>query len=75
MDEKKGTLVEFIKGNKGKIIKGALIVVGVVAGIVIIRKLSSGGDELLDVMDTLSPGEAIMDGLGNIGEVAENIIR
>jgi len=75
MDEKKSTLVEFIKGNKGKIIKGALIVVGVVAGIVIIRKLSSGGDELLDAMDTLSPDGAIMDGFGNLGEVAENVVQ
>lgn len=48
MNEKR-TFGEFITANKGKIIKGGIIVVGVVAGIIIVKKLTAdGAEEIVD---------------------------
>lgn len=41
--EEKRTLGAVIKANKGKIIKGAVIVVGVTAGIVVFKLLTKNG--------------------------------
>lgn len=74
MDEKR-TFGEFIKANKGKIIKGALIAIGVAAGIVIVVKtvqykasLGNGGSEILDgLRDGLSEGTEVL------GDAAANV--
>ena len=47
MDEKK-TFGEFVKENKGKIIKGTLIVAGVVVAVVAI-KLLTNKSEIIDI--------------------------
>ena len=47
MDEKK-TFGEFVKENKGKIIKGTLIVAGVVVAVVAIKLLTNKG-EIIDI--------------------------
>jgi len=50
---------EFLKANKGKIIKGTIIIVGVVAGILIVKLLTNRGEEtFLDVMENV-PEELI----------------
>jgi len=73
--EKKRTLGEFIKENKGKIIKGTIIVVGVVAGIVVIRLLTNRCEEqLLGAVENLNPEElTALEGFKAIGETAANI--
>ena len=68
MNEKR-TFGEFIRANKGKIIKGTIIVVGVVAGIVIIKLLTNRGEEqLLGAIENLNPEELIaLEGFKTIG--------
>ena len=68
MNEKR-TFGEFIRANKGKIIKGAIIVVGVVAGIVVIKLLTNRGEEqFLGVVENLNPEElTALEGFKTIG--------
>ncbi len=72
MDKEKRTFGEFIKANKGKIIKGTIIVVGVVAGIVIIKLLTNRGEEqLLGAIENLNPEElTAVEGFKTIGDAA-----
>lgn len=62
MNEKR-TFGGFIRANKGKIIKGkiikgTIIVIGVTAGILIIKLLANNNEEqLLEVIENLSPSE------------------
>ena len=75
MDEKKRTLGEFIKENKGKIIKGALIVVGVTTGVVLVVKTIKSGAALnkegLEIIDQI--GDGLTQGVEVIGEAATNV--
>ena len=75
MDEKKRTLGEFIKENKGKIIKGTLIVVGVTAGVVLVVKTIKSGAALnkegLEIIDQI--GDGLTQGVDVIGEAATNV--
>ena len=75
MDEKKRTLGEFIKDNKGKIIKGTLIVVGVTAGVVLVVKTIKSGAALnkegLEIIDQI--GDGLTQGVEVIGEAATNV--
>lgn len=75
MDEKKRTLGEFIKENKGKIIKGTLIVVGVTAGVVLVVKTIKSGAALnkegLEIIDQI--GDGLTQGVEVIGEAATNV--
>lgn len=67
--EEKRTFGEFVKANRGKIIKGTIIVVGVVAGIIIVRKLTGrGGEEIIDGIQELPDG-LNMDGFDIIGDI------
>jgi hypothetical protein len=55
MNEKR-TFGEFIRANKGKIIKGTIIVAGIVAGIMIIKLLTNRNEEqFLEVAENLNP--------------------
>ena len=73
--EKKRTLGEFIKENKGKIIKGTLIVVGVTAGVVLVVKTIKSGAALnkegLEIIDQI--GDGLTQGIEVIGEAATNV--
>lgn len=65
----KKTFGEFIKAIKGKIVKGTIIVVGLVAGIVVIKLLTNNGEEtLLEAVADLSVDG--LDAVGNLGEIA-----
>lgn len=65
----KKTFGEFIKANKGKIVKGTIIVVGLVAGIVVIKLLTNNYEEtLLEAAADLSVDG--FDAVGNLGEIA-----
>ncbi len=71
--EEKRTFGEFIKENKGKIIKGTIIVVGVVAGIAVIKLLTNRGEEqFIGAIENLNP-EELTEGLKAIGDAATNI--
>jgi hypothetical protein len=70
--EEKRTFGEFIKANKGKIIKGGLIVVGLIIGIGGIYLLAKrGGTDVFEKVENLNP-EELTESLTNIGE-ATNI--
>ena len=56
MNEKR-TFGEFIRVNKGTIIKGTIIVVGVTAGILIIKLLANRSEELLEIVESLDSSE------------------
>lgn len=75
MDEKKRTLGEFIKENKGKIIKRTLIVVGVTAGVVLVVKTIKSGAALnkegLEIIDQI--GDGLTQGVEVIGEAVTNV--
>ena len=74
--ENKKTLVEFIKENRGKIVKGGLIIIGLVAGVVIVKKLNQGEGEFLEAMENLNPDEfGRLDGMGDIVEQASEVVE
>jgi hypothetical protein len=74
MGEKR-TFGGFIKENKGKIIKGSLILIGVTVGIVLVYKTIKTGTSIekdgLDILDTLTDG--LSEGAEVLGD-ATNII-
>jgi uncharacterized membrane protein len=53
MDEKR-TLGEFIRDNKGKIIKWSLVAVGATVGVLIVLRLKNGGEETITMIENLS---------------------
>jgi len=55
--EIKKTFGEVIKENKGKIIKGSLIVIGLAAGALLVLKLKAG-DQVLDVVTKIEADDA-----------------
>lgn len=58
MSEKKG-IIEFVKDNRKKIIKGAVIAAGLVAGIVVIRGLVNYNEKLfVETIETFVPGNS-----------------
>lgn len=75
MEEKKRTLGEFIKDNKGKIIKGTLIVVGVTVGVVLVVKTIKSGAALnkegFEIIDQI--GDGLSQGVEAIGDAAANV--
>jgi len=73
--EEKRTLGEVISTNKGRIIKGSVIVVGIVAGIVIIKLLTNQGNTMVDAIESLSADRVILDGIKNVGDVAEEVVE
>ena len=74
MNEKR-TFGEFIKANKGKIIKGTLITLGVGAGIVLVVKTIRTGTahekEGLAILDGLREG--LLEGAEVLGDAATNV--
>jgi len=59
----KRTFGQLIKENRGKIIKGTIIVVGVIAGVVAIKLLTNRGEkQFIDVVEHLDP-ENLTEGL------------
>lgn len=74
MNEKR-TLGEFIKENKGKIIKGTLIVAAVAVGVVIVIKTmhtsAAINKEGLEILDGLTEG--FKDAVPAIGDTIEII--
>lgn len=58
MSEKKG-IIEFVKDNRKKIIKGAVIAAGLVAGLVVIRGLVNHTEKLfVETIETFVPGNS-----------------
>lgn len=69
--ENKKTFGGFIKENKGKIIKGGLIVVGLVAGVVIYKTLTAPSAEHLAEGEKIIEAFSGLDNVENIGDAAE----
>ena len=70
--EEKRTFGSFVKDNKKKIITGALVVVGVVVGVLVTKKLlnTTITSEIVDLSEHVIPNEeAIVDTIESIVEV------
>lgn len=74
MEEKKNrTFGEFLKDNKGKIIKGLFVVGGVVVGAVAMKLLTPPSEELcLDVLENVDP-EEVADVVETVSDVTDTI--
>lgn len=63
MDEKKFQIGEFVKENKGKIIKGTLIVTGIIVTVATVKLLKDRGANAL--IENLNP-EGLAEGLNEL---------
>ncbi len=72
MNEKR-TFGEFIKENKGKIVKGAIVVVGVAVGVLAIKLLANREMELIEGAVENLNSDGLTEGLKVIGDTVTNI--
>ena len=65
--EKLNQFKELVKRNKKKIIAGSIVVVGVVGGVLIVKYLSTSGDNAVEeVIEIVADNEEALDGLKTI---------
>lgn len=69
----KKTFGEFIKENKGKIVKGAIVVVGVAVGVLAIKLLANREMELIEGAVENLNSDGLTEGLKVIGDTVTNI--
>jgi hypothetical protein len=72
--KKRNKIMQFIAEHKGQIIKGGLVVVGIVGGIILVRRLTiSGGKVVAETLESLRPEELAREAFEVMEEVAETV--
>jgi len=70
--KKQNRVVQFIGEHKGQLIKGGLVVIGVVGGIILVRRLSVAGSKVVvETLESLKPIELAREAVEVMDDIAE----